>query len=115
MSKDFVKLNALAHLTEYEIMFKPFANLRPFKPFDNWNEERPTQYLVWYDKQNRVKHNRTNDFAAASMETALNAIAANIILYSVQFGPYLLSNFSSVLSSYFGSVKILSQIHFIRQ
>ena len=111
MSKDFVKLNALAHLTEYEIMFKPFANLRPFKPFDNWNEERPTQSLVWYDKYNRVKHDRTNDFSAASLETALNAIAANIILYSVQFGPYLLSNLSSVLSSYFNQYIHLSLVN----
>lgn len=111
MSKDFVKLNALAHLTEYEIMFKPFANLRPFKPFDNWNEERPTQSLVWYDKYNRVKHDRTNDFSAASLETTLNAIAANIILYSVQFGPYLLSNLSSVLSSYFNQYIHLSLVN----
>lgn len=35
------------------------------------------------------------------MDTALNALAANIILYAVRFGPYLLSNVNSVLSGYF--------------
>ena len=111
MSKDFVKLNAWAHLTDYEIMFKPFANLRPFKPFDDWNEEKPTQSLIWYDKYNHVKHDRAQHFTDASLETALNAIAANIILYSVQFGPYLLSNFPSALSSYFNQYIHLSLVN----
>ena len=96
MSKDFVKLNALAHLTEYEIIFKPFANLCPFKPFDNWNEERPTQSLVWYDKYNRVKHDRTKDFEAASLETALNAIAAN--LFYIQYNLDLIYSLIYLLS-----------------
>lgn len=45
----------------------------------DWNENQPTKSLIWYDKYNHVKHDRGNGFADASLETALNAIAANII------------------------------------
>lgn len=101
MSKDFVKLNIPAHLMDYEIKFKPYADLKSFRPFDDWNIGQPTKSLPWYEKYNRVKHDRAKDFADASLETALNAIAANIILYAVRFGPYPLFNFHSILSGYF--------------
>ena len=65
----------------------------------------------WYDKYNHVKHDRGNGFEDASLETALNAISANIILYAVRFGPYLLFNFPSVLSSYFNQYVSLSLVN----
>ena len=115
-SKDFIKLNKPAHLTDYEVKFKPYADLHPFKPFDDWNENQPTKSLIWYDKlwydkYNRVKHDRGNDFVDASLETSLNAIASNIILYAVRFGFYLLFNFPSVLSGYFNQYVSLSLVN----
>ena len=110
-SKDFIKLNIPAHLTEYEVKFKPYADLHFFKPFEGWNENQSTKSLTWYDKYNHVKHDRGNGFEDASLETALNAISANIILYAVRFGPYLLFNFPSVLSSYFNQYVSLSLVN----
>lgn len=111
ISKDFVKLNIPAHLTDYEVKFEPYADLHPFKPFDDWNENQPTKSLKWYDKYNRVKHDRGNDFADASLETALNVLAANIILYAVRFGPYLLFNIPSALSGYINQYVHLSLVN----
>lgn len=111
ISKDFVKLNIPAHLTDYEVKFKPYADLHPFKPFDDWNENQPTKSLIWYDKYNHVKHDRGNGFADASLETALNAIAANIILYAVRFGPYLLFNIPSAFSGYINQYVHLSLVN----
>ena len=79
-------MNIPAHLTDYEVKFKPYADLYSFRPFDHWNENQPTKSLKWYDKYNRVKHDWGNDFVDASLETSLNAIASNIILYAVRFG-----------------------------
>lgn len=110
-SKDFIKLNKPAHLTDYEVKFKPYADLHPFKPFDDWNENQPTKSLIWYDKYNHVKHDRGNGFADASLETALNVIAANIILYAVRFGPYLLFNIPSALSGYINQYVHLSLVN----
>lgn len=111
ISKDFVKLNKPAHLTDYEVKFKPYADLHPFKPFDDWNENQPTKSLILYDKYNHVKHDWGNGFADASLETALNAIAANIILYAVRFGPYLLFNIPSALSGYINQYVHLSLVN----
>lgn len=104
-------MNIPAHLTDYEVKFKPYADLHSFKPFEGWNENQPTKSLTWYDKYNHVKHDRGNGFEDASLETALNAISANIILYAVRFGPYLLFNFPSVLSSYFNQYVSLSLVN----
>lgn len=110
-SKDFIKLNKPAHLTDYEVKFKSYADLHPFKPFDDWNENQPTKSLIWYDKYNHVKHDRDNGFADASLETALNVLAANIILYAVRFGPYLLFNIPSALSGYINQYVHLSLVN----
>ena len=111
ISKDYVRLNLLAHLNDYEVTFKPYVNLHPFKPFEGWNENQPTKSLSWYDKYNRVKHDRAKEFLNASVETALYSIAANIILYAVRFGPYPLFNFSSALSGYFNQYVNLSLVN----
>ena len=111
ISKDFVKLNIPAHLTDYEVKFKPYADLYSFRPFDHWNENQPTKSLKWYDKYNRAKHDRGNDFVDASLETSLNAIASNIILYAVRFGPYLLFNIPSALSGYINQYVHLSLVN----
>lgn len=110
-SKDFIKLNKPAHLTDYEVKFKSYADLHPFKPFDDWNENQPTKSLKWYDKYNHVKHDRGNDFVDASLETSLNAIASNIILYAVRFGSYLLFIFPSALSGYINQYVHLSLVN----
>ena len=101
MSRDFVQLKEMAHLAEFEITFKSYSDLKSFQPFTGWESKKPTKSLKWYDRYNRVKHDRSKGFSEASLDTALNALAANIILYAVRFGPYLLSNVNSVLSGYF--------------
>lgn len=49
--------------------------------------------------------------ADASLETVLNVIAANIILYAVRFGPYLLFNIPSALSGYINQYVHLSLVN----
>ena len=45
-------------------------------PFQGWNENSPTESLVWYDAYNKIKHNRTEYIKLANLKNALLSIAA---------------------------------------
>lgn len=99
-TSEYVKLNALCFLQEYSVSFGTYSDLPPFFPFASWSDKQPTQSLRWYQQYNNVKHNRLKAFPQATLESVLHAIAANVILFCVRFGPYRLFNQNSILSGY---------------
>jgi hypothetical protein len=99
-TQDYVALKDKCFLSEYEIGFKAYPDLKVFTPFSGWDSQKPTQSIAWYDSYNKTKHDRINNFSYANLEAVLNSIAANIILFCVRFGPYPLVNINSILSSY---------------
>jgi hypothetical protein len=85
-TSEYVKLKEPLHLDIYKVKFTLFPWLGEFSPFSSWVEAKPTQSLAWYDAYNSVKHNNAGEFKNATLESALNAIAAVAILLTAQYG-----------------------------
>lgn len=93
-------------LGDYELRFNRYIWLGEFCPFKTWgNKKTATADLPWYAAYNGVKHNREQEFHAANLEQAFNAVAACAILLVAQFGVqglgYVDQN-QTGLFSYFG-------------
>lgn len=87
-TKDYVKLLRPLFLSEFEITMKPYSVVPTMRPFDGWDPNSPTKSLTWYDDYNKTKHDRTTYFAEAKLSSCLAAVAANLIMFCVRFGPY---------------------------
>ncbi len=107
---DYVKLLSKTHIAEYEIGLKNFDSFVPSKPFANWTNTSPTQSLVWYDAYNKTKHDRAQNFPLSQFQFAIDAVAANIILYCTRFSPLLLLNDTHTLS---GLIKQIFEIKLV--
>ena len=83
-TNDYVKLNAAMRLDEYELQLSMFPEYPLIAPFANWNANAPTRSLVWYDAYNQTKHNREQNFAAASLHYAICSVAATFAIYMAQ-------------------------------
>jgi hypothetical protein len=86
-TKDYVRLLGPLYLAEYEIRLRPYSNVPPMRPFIGWNASMPTQSLHWYDAYNKTKHDRDQSFNQASLRNCVAAVAANVIMFAVRFGP----------------------------
>jgi hypothetical protein len=104
-TNDYVTLKDIASLDEYSVKIVPYRNIGKYIPFDGWNSCRPTESLVWYDAYNKTKHDRGLSFTEATLDNALYAVSANIIMHAVRFGPERVFNSntstSSLLNQYF--------------
>lgn len=89
-TNDYVKLAPELHLHEYQLVLRPYEAIAPIAPFCGWDGNRPTQSLPWYDAYNKTKHDRTEHFEDATLSHCLSAVAANVILFCVRWGPYFL-------------------------
>jgi len=85
---DYVKLCAPLFLREYELNLRPYVNVGPIKPFENWHSSKPTQSLGWYNAYNKTKHNKSTYFSEATLQNCIEAIMANIVMFCVRFSPY---------------------------
>jgi hypothetical protein len=98
-TQDYVKLNSVAFLNEFNIEMRNYNTVNVLKPFDHWESTNPTTSLIWYDAYNKTKHDRDNEFSSASLKNVLDAVAANIILFCVRFSPISLLNETKTLST----------------
>lgn len=103
-TKDYVKLLSPLFLSEYEIIVKPYGSIPSLKPFDGWDPNAPTKSLAWYDAYNKTKHDRTNYFSVATLHHCLSSIAANLVLFSVRFSPFFLTEGSGTLAPLFNQL-----------
>lgn len=97
--KDYIEILKFVDLTKYKISLVGYAS--PYKccPFENWNKDKVTQSLPWYEAYNKIKHNREENFHFATLENCINAIAANLIMFAVRFSPTTLYNENDVCSN----------------
>lgn len=99
---DYVKLRDPLHLEEYEVTLPRYTDIDPIRPFLQWSTKPgPTQTLPWYAAYNGTKHDPKGQFSAATILACIQAIAANIVMFSVRFGPYRLYNGGGMLSALF--------------
>ena len=97
-TQDYVKLNLVAQLYDFQISLRYYENFSPSKPFANWDDNNPTQSLPWYHAYNQTKHNRDEHFAEAKLRHTIDAVASNIVLYCRRFSPLILLNDTNTLS-----------------
>lgn len=107
---DYVKLLPVSYLDEYEIGLRNFSSFSPSKPFSAWDDSNPTQSLPWYNAYNETKHNRDQHFSSATLKNAIDAVAANIIIYCTRFSPLILINDTNTLS---GLIKQIFDIRMV--
>jgi len=84
-TKDYVRLLKVMQLGIYEVRLREYPCLPALRPFKDWDCNKPTQSLVWYDHYNKVKHNREANLTHAKLEYAVNAIAAAHVMNMAQF------------------------------
>ncbi len=86
-TKDYVKLKQAMFLDAYELSLQSYPGFPSLTPFKNWDLARPTESLVWYDAYNRTKHDREENLRFATLENAVYAVGATVVMFYAQFGP----------------------------
>jgi hypothetical protein len=100
----YVKLQGSLHLREYQIELPRYAGIRPIRPFENWAATNPTKSLGWYDAYNKTKHDRDAYFDHATLQNCIEAVAANLAMFSVRFGPYRMFHGRGPLAAIINSI-----------
>lgn len=85
-TNDYFKLEAALRLEDYAISFPEYPWLSPIAPFRGWQSENATKSLPWYAAYNAVKHDREENAPQATLERALEAVSAVVIVGLAQFG-----------------------------
>lgn len=85
-TNDYVKLSQAMMLDGYELSLQSYACYLAFTPFANWDPARPTQSLGWYDSYNKTKHDREGNLQYATLENAVSAVGAAVVMFHAQFG-----------------------------
>jgi hypothetical protein len=85
---DYVKLLAPMLLDSYRLELTSYPSFPPFAPFECWRAVAPTQSLDWYHAYNLTKHNREEHLNAATLEKAVHAVGAVVVMFYAQFGFY---------------------------
>jgi hypothetical protein len=83
---DYVKLLDPMLLDSYSLTLASYPNFPSFAPLRDWDSSRPTQSLPWYDAYNATKHNREENLKEATMERAIHAVGAAVVMFYAQFG-----------------------------
>lgn len=85
-TRDYVRLRDPMRLHEWELRLVLHPRYPIIRPFESWRAESPTKSLPWYDAYNAVKHDRESAIELASLEHAIQSVAAAVILGAAQFG-----------------------------
>jgi hypothetical protein len=87
-TSDYIKLKPILHLNKYSLRLPLYPDFGSVSPFKKWSEKRgATKSLFWYNDYNPVKHNSETHLNRATLNAAVNAVAAVAILIQAQFGP----------------------------
>ncbi len=83
---DYVRLLDPMHLDGRGARLALYPAWPLVRPFEGWSAENPTASLRWYDAYNRVKHDRERNFHLATLEAAIHATVAAVLMLVAQFG-----------------------------
>lgn len=98
---DYVKLAAPIYLSDFQLTLKAVPAIAPSRPFHGWTGAEPTKSLVWYDCYNQTKHDRKTHFDKATLKNCVDAVSANLALFSARFSPYPLYHEGGTVSALF--------------
>jgi len=92
-TSDYVLLAEPCRLGKGLVTFTPYRWMPPQIPFANWRlGGKPTQDIAWYDAYNATKHDRETNLNRATLQNAMDALAAVWITFVVRFGGIVLSD-----------------------
>jgi hypothetical protein len=83
---DYVKLLGPMVLDAYKLSLRSYTDFPDFAPFESWNSSTPTKSLPWYDAYNKTKHDRESNLRYATLENAVHAVGAAVVMFCAQFG-----------------------------
>ena len=86
-TNDYVKLCVPMLLSDFTILSSQFPVIEPIRPFSGWDDANPTESLPWYSAYNKTKHSRERNFPEATLEHAIHAVGAVLVMMCAQFGP----------------------------
>jgi hypothetical protein len=101
-TNDYVKLKEPLHLDEFEISLPRYETVAPMRPFLAWDADAPTQSLPWYQNYNAAKHDALT-LSHATLISCIQAVAANVVMFCVRFGPHRLYGGGGMLSAAFNT------------
>lgn len=109
-TNDYVDLRDPLFLTEYEVSLPRYTDVPAIRPFLGWTSTAPgpTKSLPWYDAYNKTKHDGRGQFNAATLLACIEAVAANIVMFVVRFGPFRLYQSGGVLAALFNPMFSIS-------
>lgn len=84
---DYVKLLGPMRLDEYAIRLTRYRDYPVIEPFKGWDPTNSTASIAWYDAYNATKHDREQEFHRGTLEHALSAAGALVIMLAAQYGP----------------------------
>lgn len=90
---DYFAVKEPLRLDQWRVALKDYPNLGEFSPFSEWDKQRPTKSLSWYNSYNAAKHDRESNFSRANLGDLLSAMAALHIIQAAQWGPELFDMF----------------------
>src|SRR5690606_22228340 len=90
-TRQYARLRDPMLLQDWVLSLDNYPESRPLSPFRQWDTEKPTQSLAWYDAYNAVKHDRERHFSQAHLSHLLEAMAALHAVLAAQWGPTVFS------------------------
>ncbi len=85
-TRHYVRLLPVMRLGERRAQLRLFPEYGPIEPFRGWDPASPTQTLPWYHAYNRTKHDRESHLSEATLEHAIAAVTAVVLMGRAQFG-----------------------------
>jgi hypothetical protein len=85
-TNDYVKLSSPMLLDGYTLSLTSYPSFPAFAPFEGWNASNPTISLSWYDAYNKTKHDREDNLNVGTLDNAVKAVGAAVVMFYAQFG-----------------------------
>lgn len=104
----YIQLKEPLHLAEFEVAFPRYESVPPIWPFADWDQDKPSQSIEWYSQYNATKHDGLNHLKSATLLACFQAVAANVVMFSVRFGPHRLFGGAGMLSALVNSMLTIS-------
>lgn len=98
-TKDYIEILKFVDLKRYKIELAGYSERYVSHPFANWEKGKTTQTLPWYSAYTETKHNRTTAFNRSTLQNCIDAISANLVMFSIRYSPFPLYNESDTCSS----------------
>ncbi len=85
-TKDYVKLKKAMLLDAFKVGITGYDDFIQLLPFKDWDPHNPTVSMPWYEAYNATKHDREGSINHATLEHAITAVGAVVVLFFAQFG-----------------------------